>query len=704
MNSVSIKKRTLWITSIVWMIGLLPLIGLGAYLIKKNRDLRYKYTESKEIELEKKIYVARQSVYQALNTIMDQIESTTNAFEEQNLSALPAYLKKTLETLAYTSGIGVAFAPHEYNKKDTFHATYIVKDAHGFKTIDMQKYYNYADTEWYQSAFGKKITWMKPFLEVSTNTYVLRVVAPIYRFDTSLNTRIPIGVFFVDISRPDINMLVNKTIYDTNTYAFLMSFDNTLISYPIESYLDTYKTLFGISQLPGKKEWHQIQNDIERKRGGITTFSDSLSQESSWVAFEPLGISDWCIVYVTHQESLLSIQSIRHNAIQLASLACALILYLLGLLTYLLQLKHKKNIFVASTTLCFLSLTIFQLYLTTNKAHASNQTIIKSEIDLARFKDFQQQRDKQLRKPNALYIPTGIIINNLLMRSNNKLEVQGLIWQKYGPDMKNIKKEVDFVNTESIKLTELYQTKEGDTITIGWSFHTILNTVFDQSKYPFNILQLDIQLFHPNFEKNIILIPDFGSYGQHEIDTSIGISTKIVLEKGLHIGDSYFFYVTKNNPSSLGLSNAVRQQEFPDLSLQVDIAQGIVNPLIAYLLPLLIISLILFYILLEENHLTSDDTIMRISLLGQTAALFLALVFAHNSLRSFLKISTIAYLESYYFIIYAFTFLVASGCMLRSKKDDKKISLFVHFYHNLTYAYWPLIFVIIYIVTLYFFY
>ena len=706
MNIIRIKKSA-WAVSI-YIAGLMLLIGLSFFIIKRNRALNYIYSESKEIELSKKVYRARQSVHEAFNAITNEIQNQTNTFSLNEITNFPSYLTDILKSLPYASAIGIAFAPYQYNKKDQLHAIYIAREQNSFKEIDILKYYNYLSSSWYQTGMGESLTWMEPFFEVSINTEVLRLVTPIFTFDTASNTRVPIGVFFIDVSRRELNTLVNKTIYDPNTYAFIVSSNDTLISYPIESYLTDYKTLFNVSQLPGKKDWNRVGNIIEKKHGGVTVYYDSLSNESYWVSFEPLHIANWLFVYVAPQESLFNITSIRHNIIQIAGIIYLFFFYITIFILFLRKSSHKKFIVSFICSMGFIILTILQLYITSKISQKLDQTIVKSKVDLARFQDFQEQRDKQLRKPQAIYIPTGIIIQNLLQQSADKLEIQGILWQKYGADTKDIKKEIGLMNAETLKLTELYQTKDNQITTIGWSFHTILNVTFDQNRYPFNLMKLSLQLFHPNFEKNIILIPDFESYQQHEVDKNIGISKNIILEKGLSITNSYFFYRMQENQSDFGIASSVRKQDFPELLFQIDMKQGIVNPLIAYLIPLIIISLILFYILLEISILTGStrSNIERIDLLGQVGALFLALVFAHQTLRNFLKVNTVAYLECYYFVMYAFTFIVASACM------SKRLTIATEWLHafslkiiaSLRYIYWPLIFGLIFSITMYFFY
>lgn len=699
-----IKKKVL-ATYALWLTTLVTLIGITFYLVKKAVTLQTQNITAKKTELIQKVHEARQDLYRQLHTVTSDIEESAYSLTQKDVTHLEQYLKAKAQTLPYISSIGIAFEPYAFDPEKKQFAFYLIKEKNGFKNIDIQKYYNYLDSAWYKQIFDKTTSaWSNPFTEVSTEVSVLRFTVPVTIFDSNINTRKRIGAFFVDISRAKLDQLANETVHETDNYAFILSSKGYLITYPIESYLEEHQTLSQVSHLPGKKEWHTVANTIIKKQGGITTYYDALLNTSFWVAFEPLKIADWFLVYVSPKKSLFDVEESRRLILQIAIALCMLILFLCISFMQYIQLQKRRWITSALVTAAFLLLTLLQLSMILKIGADFHGKIIKNKIDLTRFKLFQEQRDKQLRKPNPIYIPTGIIINTILLHDTNKLEIKGFVCQAYGPDAKDLKKEISFFNTDIVKLKPLYQVEKNGTTAIGWEFSAIINFIFDKTSYPFNKLNLTIDMYHPNFEKNVILTPDFNAYEESEVSKNIGVSKKLVIEKNWKIKDSYFFYSLTDSQFNFGLSNAVRKEDFPNLSFTINATLEVVNSSLAYLLPLIIISVVLFYFLLESNIPFKESAIIsQISLIGQVGAIFLALVLAHQTLRNVLKISTISYIEFFYFIMYGFTILIATVCMYIHKPQEAT-AFGMRMRGALKYFYWPLIFGSVFLTTLYFFY
>jgi sigma-B regulation protein RsbU (phosphoserine phosphatase) len=309
----------------LWVVSLSVLIGINIYLIQKAFALHTQNVASKKVELFQKVYETRQNLYQQVHSITKNIEQSAHKLSQVGYSNLKKHLKDTAQAIPFISSIGIAFEPYEYNAEEKLFSIYLVKQDGAFTTIDTTQYYNYLNSDWYKQAFITDGAWSKPFTELTTRTSALRFTVPLFRFDTKTNTRIRIGAFFVNISREKLDEFANETIYDPNQYAFILSSEGNLITYPIESYLAEYETLSDVSRLPGKKELHLVSNKIKSMHGGITTYYDSLLHTSFWVAFEPLNISDWFLVYITPKKDIFDIEESRHLILQFS---CTLLLLL----------------------------------------------------------------------------------------------------------------------------------------------------------------------------------------------------------------------------------------------------------------------------------------------------------------------------------------------------------------------------------------
>jgi hypothetical protein len=350
---------------------------------------------------------------------------------------------------------------------------------------------------------------------------------------------------------------------------------------------------------------------------------------------------------------------------------------------------------------CFLGLTIFQLYMFYYSSfEIAGQTPIRNRVELVRFEQFQNRLNQQLKKPSIIYIPTGLSINHLVLKEANTIDIGGIIWQKYNlQEYGDLTQSVTIENAQEIKLVPLYKEKNGNIETVGWSFQAKLNVSFDKLKYPFDAQIITITLLHPSFRENVILVPDFLAYDSAEVGRFIGLSKSLHMVEDWLLKDSYYYYRSIEKGTNFGLVDAVRKENFPDLNFAITVTRNIVDPLVAYVLPLIIISIILFYILLESSAVDLKIA----TTIGQISGLFLATVLAHQTFRRALEINAIVYLESFYFLMYFLTIVIASNCMMYiiQRHEDSVLSVIRR--KVVKYCYWPLLFICIFLITSYFF-
>ncbi len=454
--------------------------------------------------------------------------------------------------------------------------------------------------------------------------------------------------------------------------------------------------------MPGKKNLRDVAKEIHAKRTGLTNYYDTVSQESFWVPFAPLSSAPWYVLLFTTKENMLFNHTIRMYLIKslLSSIIFLLIAFIfLGKL--LTGISARWWLFSYGAALAFLGLTIVHLYLFYYSSfETSERTPIRSRVELARFEQFQNRLNQQLKKPSLIYIPTGVAINHLLMQSANKVEIGGIIWQKYNRKEHNsLTESIAIENADEFNIEPLYKEKNGDIETIGWTFRARLNVQFNKIQYPFDAQTISMTLYHPSFRQNVILVPDFLSYDSAEIGRFIGLNKNFHLEKEWILRDSYYYYHSIEKQTNFGLVNAVRKESFPDLNFAIIITRRVIDPFVAYLLPLVIIAIILFYILLESSSVD-----LKISTtIGQISGLFLATVLAHQTFRRALDSNIIVYLESFYFLMYFFTIVIASNCMIyvMQGKGDTLLSFIRR--KVVKYSYWPLLCFTIFLITIYFF-
>ncbi len=694
---VSIVRFFLCIVSIA------AALGATYFIVKAYKQWQF-LAKSTQLTLQKKVYEQIEQLDALLTTIGKHAEVIARTLgDNRDTQTIEPILKKLWDTSPLIGSTGVAYA-YAANQKPF--SLFITKKEGGiagaFVTDQIEKYYDYTQQKWYKNALAGTAAWSEPFIEVMNNLSVVRYSVPISRFDSEKNRQEIIGALFIDLSHRHLADAISKMTEAIRGYSFILSANDDLITYPIEEDVEEYKTLFNISRLPGKKGLREVAKEIQEKQTGMTTYYDTLSQESFWVSFAPLRAVQWYVLLFSGKDDLFFNRAIRYYLLKFLFLLIIFLLTAYILIGGLIGGTSRRWwIFSYIAALFLLGITAFHLYMFYYSSfEIAEQTPIKSRVELARFEQFQNRLNDQLKKPPLVYIPTGVSINHLLLSSSNTVEVGGIIWQKY--DLTHQSKLVQSVameNAEELTLTPLYKEKNGNIQTVGWSFRAKLNVKFDKLQYPFDAQTIIMTLFHPSFKENVILVPDFLSYDSADIGRLIGLSKNFHLVEDWVLKDSYYYYHSIEKKTNFGLTNAVRKESFPDLNFAIVVTRNIINPLVAYLLPLIIISIILFYILLESSavDLTISTTI------GQISGLFLATVLAHQTFRRALDINVIVYLESFYFLMYFLTIVIASNCMIYAVQGKSDTLLSTIRRSVVKYCYWPLLFFSVFLITLYFF-
>jgi len=614
-------------------------------------------------------------------------------------------VKDLLKEQSMINAAGVAYVPTATDQGRVYHN--FVKEDGAVKDYAIDPHYDYTLSSWYRAAESKGAAWIDSYYESASGRYVVRFVAPIYRFDEATGTRLPVAYIFVDISRRELMNSINTLeLGGVSNYSMIVSQQGDLISYPVQEFIAEYKTLDNLSRLPGKVDLGPLAERIQRGGQGMTNYYDDLSDDSFFVYFAPIRNTNWFFVLFSHREDFFYQVDIRHKMIQVGCMALLLMLFLLFFATQPMGSTTKRWWIVAMSfsffVMCVLGFQLHLSYVTAQKMPSGE--LIGNRVDLNRFSYFIERRNEQLGKPPLLTVPTGIWIEYILSEKE-RIMLSGIIWQRYSNTLpEGIDKTVGMLNADDLDLEKLYEVKKDKDTLIGWRFKASLNVEFDYETYPFDSQILTAKLFHPDFERNIMLVPDFDSYSLSEIAGKTGLG-KVYKEASWTIKRSYFSYELSNAATNFGIPDSVRQEQFPNLFYNIIVTRDVTAPLIGYVFPLSIMAAILFYVLLEA----SITKVSLSSALARVSGLFLATVFAHLSLRNGLEklagtgSGGLTFLEYLYFIMYFFIMLTLNFIFyihFRRKGDDLDDPIA----NGLKFMYWPLLALCSLAVTLYFFY
>jgi len=326
---------------------------------------------------------------------------------------------------------------------------------------------------------------------------------------------------------------------------------------------------------------------------------------------------------------------------------------------------------VYTSNLLFISGIGYIWYLAWNQRSYENSTeskiVLIGRAGLNKFLDLrEQQLSTQVKAEKPTYIPTGVFVQSLEFNTANNVTITGYIWQRFTKGV-NDKVTRGFVMPESvdkIDITESYKRKEGDQEIVGWYFRAKLRQSFDYSQYPLDYKDVWIRLRAKDFDKNVILTPDFDSYPLMNPLSKPGVAKNLVLS-GWYLDSSFFQYYLNSYNTNFGITNYVGKYNFPELYFTVVIRRSIIPIFIGNIMPLAVVSFLLFSLLLITRKkvdgplgFTAKDTIQN------SAALLFIVLLNQINLRNAIAAYGIIYLEYFYFVIYIMVLLVIINALL----------------------------------------
>jgi hypothetical protein len=295
--------------------------------------------------------------------------------------------------------------------------------------------------------------------------------------------------------------------------------------------------------------------------------------------------------------------------------------------------------------------------------YASNhdlKKVISSKDDLTDFLRVAGQHTADTAHPEAIFIKTGLFIQSLQFTTANDVVITFYIWQKYEHNKHDTTQiDVGFVLPEATSMTvnQAYKKVYKDFTVYGWDVEATIRETFSYENYPFDFQNVWLRMWHKDFNKNIILIPDLEAYKEVRPDAKMGIEQQIVLP-GWEITQSFFGYMYNDYNVNFGMPDYVGLNDFPELYYCVLVRRFVLTTFISELLPIITILFILFVCVVIAHDEAFDDFFKFnvMELLSLATAMVFVIILLQVDLRRKISSSEILYLEYYYFMLYAVIF------------------------------------------------
>lgn len=331
----------------------------------------------------------------------------------------------------------------------------------------------------------------------------------------------------------------------------------------------------------------------------------------------------------------------------------------------------------------------------------NNSLTLSNRAIVEQFQDDYTISTLNESKHPPFYVPTGLFIQSIEFLNASNTAVSGYVWQRYPKSYEeSIEPGVIFPEAIQTALTEAYTHEENNEIVKGWYFEVTLRETFDYRGYPFDRQFLWIRLWHKEFTKNIILVPDFKAFDSLNPSTLPGVEKDFVLSEW-NLSRAYFDIRINKYNSNFGNTRFTSHDKMPELYFNIEISRNILNPFIAHLFPLAVVLLMLYGIVLTISKQETNLTITGFNVsavIAACSALFFILLIMHVQLRDELAVNTIVYLEYFYLISYVTILMVTVNTVLFSYDPPLPILAFKdNFIPKL--IYWPVLLLWIFLIT-----
>ena len=346
---------------------------------------------------------------------------------------LLAELKSLCGEHTFIGAAGAALSKRVREPQALYAPLFVKQDA-TLKQVQINEFYDYTVSSWYQKAFAGKQQWMEPSFHAESNQLSVRLVTPFFEFDPETRSRKPIGTIVVDIPLDRLQEVANIPDLPKRSYAFLVSHQGMLLTYPAKEYVKSQNTIFDIARITRKKKLIDVGRSIVKGDDGIEVFYDENNRVNRFF-YQPISSTNWSLVIISAEEiSFTTSHNLRRKLIHCA-LAAMMLLILLSLAIFgCLQFGHVQWWLISAFASLFILLGIgfvWGIDLMSTAVLTQEGELVSTSVELNRFLDLHKRLNIRLYRTKPIMVPTGLFINSMSIESGSDLSVTGYLWQKY---------------------------------------------------------------------------------------------------------------------------------------------------------------------------------------------------------------------------------------------------------------------------------
>jgi hypothetical protein len=702
----------------------LAVAALGIFfLILSVRSILH-YEEIRSSRFDEAIAKAEQQLQSASLEIDERLKKLENIALglEKRLSEKPieedeliARLDSGVRKYPEIYGFGVGYEPYEWHSSRRLYAPFIIKPGDEYVLTYVDTSYDYTLSEWYTRPRDNGAAWFEPpyFGQVAQTMFAEFSVPFSRTIDGSKDT---IGLVYIDISLSKLNAIVNSLDLGKSGYGFVVSKTGNFIAHPISEWVKSKKNISEFAKEYGEPKIMQLFREFDVGGKDYLDIVNSYNQRKSRLMMAEIPSAGWRLGIIYSYDDLLG------DTEELNKTYIRILIYSIGCLIALVVILftgYESSLFKLWFAVGLISLLFvtgigiiwdMALKRPVESALEEDSYIITDKTVLKKFIRLQDSLYLSMHEKLPEPIPTGTYIENLEFVDANTIRLSGFVWQKLDSGLRTKFSEGIFFpetspDAEALDIKEMYRVEENGALKIGWYFRVAIRQELDFKPYPFDRQIINLRLWQKDgIAESAFLVPDLDAYTFTNPSMAPGIVSGIPL-RGWKLKGSYFDFEKTNYSTTFGVINNFTNKSRYELNFNIVTERKFLGPFITNIIPLIVISLLLFTIVMSSSRKERDITFgfTGFGVLEVCAAFFFVVILAHIDLRNLLGVQEIIYLDYFYFLIYIKILIYAVNSILFAKYENIKI---VQMRDNLIprMLYWPVYLLSLFLITCYVFY
>jgi hypothetical protein len=556
-------------------------------------------------------------------------------------------------------GVTVAFEPGVYDRKERF-APFFNKHRDEFQFVEDN--YDYTDRKletarWYVDVVESgQARWSKPYFAEAAEAMVVDYGVPLRSHRGQV-----VGMVDYTITLSDFAHIVDALSVGESGYRFIFEPGGAILAHP-----DPENLLENVFQLKDGKD-EAILAALRNESEGVVAYNSTYTYKHSWFFFRELASTGWKSVLVFAEDDLLGASDLGRKKLINICLGASLLVLLLLAFALRLDRDHPARLWgvVAAVSVVIIGniVVIWYLNLTTDFSLLDNdrEPVVNRSI-LSKYIERFDEDLSGLEQTEYQKVPVGILIDSYEMRSF-EASLIGRLWMKY-PKLLSATAPPDFyfpevsaIESRGQVTEKISEVDQGDHILISWRFRVTLEQDFSYRQYPFEQNDIRIRLLYPDFDKNILLVPDLDSYAVLNPSPRPGLNPDIRVPSSLTLA-SFWSFDPLDYKTDFGSETLFR--DHPALTFNINIKRVWQSPFIANIIPILIVALIMFIVLYVSS--TKEEPrvgLTTMNVVQSSAGFLFILVLTHVNERARIETPEIAYIELFFFTMYLYISLQA---------------------------------------------